>query len=94
MIDAMTKWAVSVSESKKELDKEMFDLLMKTVLIRLERDGYRETFNYLLANYTERQPSQLIGVILLRNHSRQINEKLWSLKRKKDKELEKQARAE
>ena len=77
----LTDWANKVSKNKKGLDKEIFDGLIKIVLPRLERDGYTKTYNYLNEKCVKSggRNDMMAGVILLRNNSKTIKDKLWGL---------------
>ena len=79
----LIEWSRKVRLNKKKLDRDMFDCLIKNILSRLEKDGYEKTFNYLKENYEKGKGNRMVGVILLRNNSKQIKDKLWSLEREK-----------
>lgn len=81
-LEDLKAWEKKVSENKKGLDKGMFDDLMKNVYDRLDRYGYKEIWNYLNDDVVKGEGRMEVGVILLRNNSRQIKDKLWSLNRK------------
>ena len=82
MINILKEWAEKVSISKKGMDKEMFDEIVKQTITRLEKDGYDKTYSWLNRNYIEGQGNRMQGVIWLTNNSKQIKDKLWSISRK------------
>lgn len=82
MIEELKEWAKKVSLNKKSLDKQMFDDLFKLILIKLEKEGYEKTYLYLDENYTKGRNGKMVGVRLLSNNSKLIQDKLWSLNRK------------
>lgn len=85
MIEELKAWAEKARLNKKGLDKKIFDDIMKIVLSRLEKEGYKPTFDYLQDNCIKGQDSRMNGVILLRNNSKLIKDKMWSLNRQKEK---------
>jgi len=75
-------WAKKVSENKSNLDRGMFDDLMKLILVKLDKDGYDDTMRYLNKNYEGGTGSRMVGVHLFSTNSKQIKDKLWSLNKK------------
>jgi hypothetical protein len=79
MKEELREWASKVSQSKKNLDKRMFDDLVKNVLFRLNKNGYEDTFKWLNDNYEKGINHQRVGPYLLATNSKQVKDKLWSL---------------
>ena len=81
----LNEWANKVSLNKKGLDKTMFNELVLATISRFEKEGYKETWDWLNDNYIKGEGNLMNGVILLRNNSKQIRDKLWSLNKNKNK---------
>ena len=80
----LNEWANKVSLNKKGLDKTMFNELVLATISRFEKEGYKETWDWLNDNYIKGEGNLMNGVILLRNNSKQIRDKLWSLNKNKN----------
>jgi len=84
----LIEWANKVSANKKDLDKVMFDDLMKAVLSRIERDGWQKAKDYLKKDMTAKS-SEMVGPRLLGINAEVIHQKIWSLCRvSKESEVE------
>ena len=81
MIEELKRWALKVSENKNNLDRNMFDDLLKNVIFRLNKFGYEEIIKWLNENYEKGINHNMVGPHLLATNSKQIRDKLWSLKR-------------
>ncbi len=79
----LKEWAEKVSKTKKELDKDIFDDLIKQTLTRLENKGYEETMKGLKEHYLGGMNHRMVGPKLLSKSSKQVKDKLWSLNRGK-----------
>lgn len=79
MYNRLKEWAKKVSKTKKDMDKRMFDDVVDTTLRRLKTEGYEKTWAYLNNHYVKGKGNRMVGVILLRNNSKQVRDKLWSL---------------
>jgi len=80
----LNEWANKVSLNKKGLDKTMFNELVLATISRFEKEGYKRTWDWLNDNYIKGEGNLMNGVILLRNNSKQIRDKLWSLNKNKN----------
>ncbi len=83
MIEHLKDWAEKVSSTKKGLDKNMFDDVVKYTITKLGKYGYAKTRVWLCENYVKGEGHQMVGVVLLRNNSKQVMDKLWSLNKAK-----------
>lgn len=82
LLEELLEWAKKVSSNKKDLDKTIFDELIKATITRLDNVGYHIAFDWLQEHYDKGERNLMNGVILLRNNSKQIKDKLWSLNQK------------
>ena len=83
MNEEFQEWIVKVGKNKKNLDKMMFDDLIKNVVRRLEAEGEEAVMKYLDDNYRKCADSYMVGPKLLASNSKLIRDKLWSMARKK-----------
>lgn len=81
MKDKLIEWAKKISANKNDLDKTMFDDLMKAVLGRIDRYGWQNAKDYLLGDIPAKS-SQMVGPRLLGINAKIIYDKVWSLCRK------------
>jgi len=77
--DLLKEWADKVSSNKEGLDKEMFDEIIKRTIRQLKESGYEKTMSKLKEDCVKGKGNMMCGVILLRNNSKQIKDKLWGL---------------
>lgn len=80
----LIEWSKKVSENKKELDKMMFDDLMKNVLAKIELESWEHAQKYVRKN-SKAKGSNMRGPHLLGVNSEIIYNKMWSLERKEKK---------
>ncbi|MEE9364835.1 MAG: hypothetical protein V3U92_19720 [Cellulophaga sp.] len=86
--EELIEWSKKVSDSKKDLDKKMFDQLLEQTISLIERKGWdsaeNHAYKYINAKQDNRRGPRLLGI-----NSQVIHQKMWSLKRKEKKDVKK-----
>lgn len=85
--ERLIEWAENVSNNKKDLDKMIFDDVLKYTLSRLDNSGFDKTYEWLKENYEKGINNSMKGPVLLARNSEILRAKLWSLKREEIKKL-------